>query len=135
MTQLISFEKFTNIQNAQAGLTRLFAKAEKSASFCRVLKNDKPLGVLLPEKIWMSFVEDLEALSSPMSFLNSCQLRGQRFIGNLEDNRLFVVQSSRIDYRHNILLLLRVAFYLRQMVEIVFEEIVEIVADSFDLAA
>lgn len=65
MTQLISFEKFTNIQNAQAGLTRLFAKAEKSASFYRVLKNDKPVGVLLPEKIWRSFVEDLEALSSP----------------------------------------------------------------------
>jgi len=65
MTQLISYEKFTNIQNAQAGLTRLFTNAEKSASFYRVLKNDKPLGVLLPEKIWRSFVEDLEALSSP----------------------------------------------------------------------
>ena len=65
MTQLISLEKFTNIQNAQAGLTRLFANAEKSASFYRVLKNDQPLGVLLPEKIWNSIVEDLEALSSP----------------------------------------------------------------------
>lgn len=63
--QLINDEKFTNIQKAQAGLTRLFINAEKSSSFYRVLKNDQPLGVLLPEKIWRSLIEDLEALSSP----------------------------------------------------------------------
>lgn len=63
--QLINDEKFTNIQTAQAGLTRLFTKARETSSFYRVMKNDKPLGVLLPENIWESFVEDLEALSSP----------------------------------------------------------------------
>ena len=62
--QLINYEKFTNIQNAQAGLTRLFFDAEKTASFYRVLKNDKSLGVLIPEKMWRSIVEDMEALSS-----------------------------------------------------------------------
>ena len=64
MTQLINYEKFTNIQNAQAGLTRLFINAEKTASFYRILKNDQSLGVLIPENMWKSITEDLEALSS-----------------------------------------------------------------------
>jgi len=63
--QLINDEKFTNIQKAQAGLTRLFLEAKKTGSFYRVLRNDQPLGVLLPENIWQSLIEDLEALSSP----------------------------------------------------------------------
>jgi len=63
--QLINNEKFTNIQNAQAGLTKLFAGAKKSNSFYRVLKNDEPLGVLIPDSLWMGISEDLEALSSP----------------------------------------------------------------------
>ena len=63
--QLINDEKFTNIQKAQAGLTRLFLHAQNTSSFYRVLKNDKSLGVLVPEKMWLSLVEDLEALSSP----------------------------------------------------------------------
>jgi PHD/YefM family antitoxin component YafN of YafNO toxin-antitoxin module len=65
MIQLINDEKFTNIQRAQAGLTRLFLEAKKSLSFYRVMKNDKPLGVLVPEEIWQSWTEDMEALSSP----------------------------------------------------------------------
>lgn len=63
--QLINDEKFTNIQRAQAGLTRLFNNAASTSSFYRVLKNDQSLGVLVPEKMWASLIEDLEALSSP----------------------------------------------------------------------
>lgn len=63
--QLINDEKFTNIQRAQAGLTRLFKSAASSGSFYRVLKNDHSLGVLVPENMWDSLTEDLEALSSP----------------------------------------------------------------------
>ncbi len=63
--QLINDEKFTNIQRAQAGLTRLFLEAKKTGSFYRVMKNDQPLGVLLPDDLWQSLTEDLEALSSP----------------------------------------------------------------------
>lgn len=65
LKQLISDEKFTNIQKAQAGLTRIFLEAKKSSSFYRVMKNDQPLGVLIPDNLWQSFIEDLEALSSP----------------------------------------------------------------------
>lgn len=63
--QLIKNEKFTNIQNAQAGLTKLFEKARKTGSFFRVLKNDKPLGVLIPNEIWEDWLEDWEAMNSP----------------------------------------------------------------------
>lgn len=63
--QLITDEKFVNIQKAQAGLTKLLLEAQKTDSFYRVLKNDQPLGVLIPENLWRSFTEDLEALSSP----------------------------------------------------------------------
>lgn len=62
--QLIVDEKFTSIQKAQAGLVKLLVQAEKEESFYRVLKNNKPIGVLLPNKTWESLLEDLEALSS-----------------------------------------------------------------------
>lgn len=62
--QLITSQDFTNIQEAQAGLAKLFSLAEKKGKFYRVMKNNKPLGVLIPDKIWESFLEDLEALSS-----------------------------------------------------------------------
>mgnify|MGYP001604817582 CR=1 FL=1 len=63
--QLINDQKFINVQGAQAGLTRLFADADKTGTFYTVLKNDKPLGVLISKKRWDSLAEDLEALSSP----------------------------------------------------------------------
>lgn len=62
--QIINDEKFTNIQKAQAGLTRLLISADKTSSFYTVLKNDKPVGTLVPRKMWESLLEDLEALSS-----------------------------------------------------------------------
>ncbi len=64
LQQILSDEKFTNIQRAQAGLTKLFYKAGKTLSFYRVMKNDQPVGVLLPMNVWDSIVEDIEALSS-----------------------------------------------------------------------
>lgn len=62
--QLITNEEFTSIQEAQAGLTKLLKQAEKKGKFYRVMKNNKPLGVLIPDRIWESLLEDLEALSS-----------------------------------------------------------------------
>lgn len=62
--QIINDQKFTNIQKAQAGLTKLFDKAKTGGNFYTVLKNDEPLGVLVPQDIWRSLVEDIEALSS-----------------------------------------------------------------------
>lgn len=76
--QLVNLEKFTNIQKAQAGLTRLFIDAEKSASYYRVLKNDQSLGVLLPETLWNSLTEDLEALSSPNYRTKIAKARAQK---------------------------------------------------------
>lgn len=63
--QLINDQRFTNIQTAQSGLTKLFMAAEKTNSFYTVLRNDEQLGVLLPKKMWLSLMEDLEAMSSP----------------------------------------------------------------------
>lgn len=62
--QLINDQKFTNVQGAQAGLTRLFADADKTGKFYTVLKNDQPLGVLLSQRHWDTLTEDLEAMSS-----------------------------------------------------------------------
>lgn len=63
--QLINDQRFANIQTAQSGLTRLFLAAERTNSFYTVLRNDRQLGVLLPKKMWLSLIEDLEAMSSP----------------------------------------------------------------------
>ncbi|MBI2596375.1 hypothetical protein HYW46_06610 [Candidatus Daviesbacteria bacterium] len=62
--QLINDEEFTSVQKAQAGLTKIFKTAEKKGKFIRVMRNNKPLGVLVPDNVWESFLEDLEALSS-----------------------------------------------------------------------
>lgn len=64
MRQLIADEDFTSVQKAQAGLSKIFKKAQKDGKFVRVLRNNEPLGVLVPNQIWESFIEDLEALSS-----------------------------------------------------------------------
>lgn len=78
MRQLIADEKFTNIQRAQAGLTRLFEEARKSMSFFRVMKGDKPLGVLVPNEMWEDFVEDMEALSSPRYLAGIAKARKEK---------------------------------------------------------
>lgn len=70
--QLINDEKFTNVQKAQAGITKLFAAAAKGRHFYRVMKNDTPLGVIIPNDLWEDMAEDLEALSSP-TYLRSVQ--------------------------------------------------------------
>lgn len=75
---LIRDEKFTNIQKAQAGLTRLFRAATKTGSFYRVLKNDEPLGVLIPNSLWEDMIEDMEAMSSPNYLARIAKSRKQK---------------------------------------------------------
>ena len=63
--QLISQEMFTSVQKVQAGISRLFKTAAKKKHFYRVMRNQEPLGVLIPNNLWDELVEDLETLSSP----------------------------------------------------------------------
>lgn len=63
--QLITMESFASVQEAQAGITKLFAKAKDKGKFVRVMRNQEPLGVLIPNNIWEELLEDIEALSSP----------------------------------------------------------------------
>ncbi len=64
MTQLIANEDFTSVQKVQAGVTKILKKAEKDGKFVRVMRNNEPVGVLVPNRVWESFLEDLEAMSS-----------------------------------------------------------------------
>ncbi len=64
MSQLITNEDFTSVQKVQAGVTRILKKAERDGKFVRVMRNNEPVGVLVPNGVWESFLEDLEALSS-----------------------------------------------------------------------
>ena len=81
--QLITNEEFTSIQEAQAGLSKLFKKASKKGSFYRVLKNNNSLGVLIPDNIWESLLEDLEALSSPsyLTMIEKSRASKKRYSG------------------------------------------------------
>jgi len=65
MRQLLADEDFTSVQKVQAGVTKILKNAEKDGKFVRILRNNQPVGVLLPNTIWESFLEDLEAMSSP----------------------------------------------------------------------
>jgi len=70
--QLITMEDFASVQEAQAGITKLFVKAGNRGKFVRVMRNQEPLGVLIPNGLWESLLEDLEALSSP-NYLKSIE--------------------------------------------------------------
>ncbi len=63
-SQIILQESFTNVQQVQAGLTKLFRQAEKNRKFFRVMRNDETLGVLIPDSLWLEWLEDVEALKS-----------------------------------------------------------------------
>lgn len=75
---LLQKEEFTSIQEAQAGLARLLVRAERTSSFYRVLKNNKPIGVLLPNRTWEGLLEDLAALKSPSYLRNIEAARKER---------------------------------------------------------
>lgn len=64
ITQLLSKEKFVSIREAQAGLSNVLDKASKNNTYYRVLKNNKPVGVLIPQRVWEDLIEDIEAASS-----------------------------------------------------------------------
>ena len=60
-TQLITQEDFASVQEAQSGITKLFKKASNKGKFVRIMRNQKPLGVLIPNNVWESLLEDFEA--------------------------------------------------------------------------
>lgn len=62
--QLIAQQGFASVQEAQAGISRLFNKAKNTGQFLTVLRNQQPLGVLIPQEMWEELIEDFEALSS-----------------------------------------------------------------------
>lgn len=64
MNQLITQEDFTSVQEVQAGTTRLFAKAAKRGKFYRVMRNRQSLGVMIPNNVWETLLEDWEAMNS-----------------------------------------------------------------------
>ena len=62
MNQLITYEDFTSVQELQAGATKLFLTAAKNNKFYRVMRNKSPLGVLIPNNLWLSLVKNLEEI-------------------------------------------------------------------------
>lgn len=85
MSQIIANEDFTSIQKAQAGLTKVFKKAAKDGKFVRVMRNNEPLGVLIPNDIWEAFIEDLEALSSENYLKRITKSRADKIDYTLEE--------------------------------------------------
>lgn len=64
MRQLLADEDFISVQKVQAGVTKILKNAEKNGKFVRILRNNQPVGVLVPNRVWEAYLEDLEALSS-----------------------------------------------------------------------
>lgn len=59
MIQLIAYESFVSVQEIQAGITRVLKRAERANKFIRVMRHDKPIGVLIPNKVWLEIIEPL----------------------------------------------------------------------------
>ena len=89
--QLINDQKFNNIQTAQAGLSKLFISAKKTNSFYTVLRNDEQMGVLLPRKMWLSLIEDLEAMSSPNYRKRIAAARKEKRISSTEIKKMLKI--------------------------------------------
>lgn len=85
MRQLINDEEFTSVQKAQAGLTKLFKKASDKGKFIRVMRNNESLGVLVPDRVWDSFLEDLEASSSENYLKSIAKSRAEKKTYTLEE--------------------------------------------------
>lgn len=85
MTQLIANEDFTSVQKVQAGVTKILKKAEKDGKFVRVMRNNEPVGVLVPNRVWESFLEDLEALSSERYLKRIAKSRADKKTYTLEE--------------------------------------------------
>lgn len=62
---LLTNQKFVSVAELQAGSARLLSLAEKSRSFYKVMKNNKPVGTLVPENVWDTLIFQLKILSSP----------------------------------------------------------------------
>ena len=60
MKQFILQEGFASVQEAHAGITRLFKKASKEKKFYRIMRNQEPLGVLVPNDMWIELVKQLD---------------------------------------------------------------------------
>jgi len=86
-------EDFASVQEAQAGITKLFTKAKNKGKFVRVMRNQEPLGVLIPNNLWESLLEDLEALSSP-NYLKSIEesRRDKKRYSSSEVKRMFGIK-------------------------------------------
>lgn len=78
MTQLITSEGFTSVQKIQAGVTKILKSAEKAGKFVRILRNNEPVGVLVPNNVWEAYLEDLEALSSENYLKRIAQSRADK---------------------------------------------------------
>lgn len=83
--QLISDEDFTSVQKVQAGVSKILKKAEKAGKFVRILRNNEPVGVLVPNNVWESFLEDLEALSSETYLKRIAESRASKNRYSLEE--------------------------------------------------
>lgn len=85
-------ERFASIQEAQAGLSKLLMQAELHGSFVRLMRHNKPLGVILPNKTWESLLEDLAAYSSS-TYLRSIAVarRGKKRYAAAQVKRLLKI--------------------------------------------
>lgn len=85
MAQMITNEDFTSVQKVQAGVTKILKKAERDGKFVRVMRNNEPVGVLVPNRVWESFLEDLEAMSSENYLKRIAKSRADKKTYTLEE--------------------------------------------------
>ena len=62
--ELLTNQKYVSVAELQAGSAKLLALAEKSRSHYKVMKNNKPVGTLVPENVWAAMITQLRLLSS-----------------------------------------------------------------------
>lgn len=91
--QIITQESFASVQEAQAGISKLFKKAKSKKKFIRIMRNQEPLGVLIANDMWISLIEDMEALSSS-SYLEAIReaRKEKKLISSKEAKKLLKIK-------------------------------------------
>jgi len=83
--QLLTSQRIISTKQFQSKFAQAVRDAEKNGEYYNVVRNSKSVGIFMPQKLWDSLMEDLEALSSPKYLKKIAQSRKEAKEGKVYD--------------------------------------------------
>jgi PHD/YefM family antitoxin component YafN of YafNO toxin-antitoxin module len=83
--QLLSAQKIISTRQFQSQFAAMVKRAAKDKNYYSVVRNGNSVGVFVPQQMWESLIEDMEALSSPRYLADIAEAREQIKRGEILD--------------------------------------------------